>query len=139
MKFKAIIAILIGATVVFSLLAYALPYLVELWYPNTGSISNNPNLTVYVDGAIYVNNTAIPWEQCDPDSIYYLTLNVTNSGNQPLLVTCVTNGLPSDWSVTWTVNGTTVNAGASIEADFELGIPATASSWPTWGFHIYGE
>jgi hypothetical protein len=139
MKAKAILAVVIGAAIVFSLLAYAFPFLIDLYYPNTGSITNNPDLTVYVDGILSPTNTIIPWGQCDPDSVYLLSLNVTNTGNQPLLVTCVPEGLPADWTATWTVNGTTLNPGASIEADFELGIPATASSWPTWGFHIYGE
>jgi hypothetical protein len=112
----------------------------NLWYPNTGSIVQNPALEVYINGTPYANQTAVDWGAREAGQTYQFdNMTVKNSGTVALTILVVTEGLPTGWTLTWTANNTALNPGAKAEAPLQLSIPLSASSWGSWGFHIYGE
>ena len=116
----------------------AVGIIIQYIYPNNGTITDHPELTMYVAGIIQPNNTAIDWGACEPGLTYLMKFNVTNTGNTALTVQIIPYGLPSTWKLTWTYNNTVFAIGESKVADLELTIPSDAVSWPNWGFYVNG-
>ena len=111
--------------------------LVQNYYQNTGEIAT---LELYLDRTFYSNASTIDWGSCEPGGIYYFeNMTVLNNGEVDLLVTIITDGLPSDWLLEWGYNNTVITAGTYKAAELNLTIPAAATSWPTWGFYLNGE
>jgi len=129
----ALIAFIALATVA------AATIIIQYWYPNTGTIVDHPELTMRIEGTVWLNNTAIDWGACEPGSTYLMELNVTNTGNMSLTVQIIPYGLPSTWQLTWAYNNTLFAIGESKMANLELTIPSDATSWPTWGFYVNGN
>lgn len=113
--------------------------LIQYWYPNTGII-NKPSLKLYIDTIYYPNETAIDWGSCDVNSTYYFeNMTVINTGNTNLTVYIIPAGLPSTWTLTWTGNDTFLMPTQKVEGELSLTIPASAATWPTWGFYLRGR
>lgn len=113
--------------------------LIRYWFPNIGTITS-PSLKLYIDDSFYPNSTDIDWGACDPGATYYFdNMTVINTGTATLNVYVATQGLPVDWTLAWQGNNTVLNPGEKTGGWLNLTIPATATTWPDWGFHINGE
>jgi len=138
------IALTLTATLGFLIGMVAAAVVIHYYYPNIGTISQ-ASLTLYLNNKLYTNNTAINWTELnggslDPGYTYTVeNMTVVNTGNTPLTVYIVTEGLPADWTLSWQANDTLLNPSEQVSGWLNLTIPDTATDWPTWGFHLYGD
>lgn len=110
---------------------------IQYWFTNTGTIAS-PSLTIYINDIL--NETTIDWGLCEANSTYYFeNMTVVNTGNTNLTVYIVVVDLPLDWILDWGGNETLLIPGAKVEGELALTIPASATSWPTWGFYLRGS
>jgi uncharacterized membrane protein len=106
--------------------------------PQDGTISNHPELTIYINGTRWENGVSYNWGTREAGNTYYAELNVTNSGNMPLQVNLTTTDLPATWNLEWELNGATLDIGQSAKANLELTIPSNATEWIAWQLYIDG-
>lgn len=111
---------------------------VHYYYPNNDTIAG-ATLTLYLNGTAYANNTAIDWGACKAGNTYTKNLTIANFGGVTLNVTITTQNLPAEWTLTWQANNTRLEPDYEVVGWLNLTIPATATTWPTWGFSLNGE
>lgn len=132
---KKLLTVLSLASVLFGVVAAAT--LTQMYFPNTGEITV---LEIYLDNTLYSNGTAIDWGPCEPDNTYYFeNMTVINKGEVTLQVTIIPYNLPSDWILMWQHNNTVITTGTMKSGELNLTIPASATTWPEWGFYLNGE
>ena len=77
----------------------------QYMHPSTAH-GQTVELTAYLDGELWENNTAIDWGDVESDTAYWCYLNVTNTGQLNCTVSMTTTNLPAGWTQTWTANNT---------------------------------
>jgi uncharacterized membrane protein len=107
-----------------------------LYYTGKANVVENPELTVYLDSVLKLNDTTWDFGDVDPGSDYSKNLTVVNTGNKVLNVILRVQDLPVDWSLTWISNGTDLDPGESVSGSLILSVPSSASSglkiWDQW-------
>ena len=104
---------------------------------NTGQI---PSLTMYLDGNLKPNATAIDWGTCEAGYTYtFENMTVLNTGDVAVNVSIISADLPSTWLLTWQGNSSSLEPSAKVEGWLNLTVPVTAESWPSWSFSLIGE
>lgn len=127
----ALLALIVGVVAAF--------VVIEYYYPNIGSITTY-SLELYLDNVQHANNTVIDWGECEPGWMYSVeNMTVVNTGTVGMKVYIEIYGLPSDWTLAWQQNETSLAAGAKTMGWLNLTIPSTATSWPTWSLYLRGE
>lgn len=127
----ALIGLLVGAALADVVRRY--------WFPNIGTITTY-SLDIYLDDVFIANETAIDWGSCEPGFMYYYeNFTVANTGSADVTVYITPQDLPGDWLLHWDGNDTLLTAGQSTGGFLNLTIPATATTWPTWGFHLRAD
>jgi hypothetical protein len=128
--------VILGVVVVTAVGLGALSYILQT-NTNVGQI---PSLTMYLDGDLKPNATAIDWGQCEPGYTYtFENMTVLNTGDVAVNVSIVSDDLPVNWFIEWQANNTLVEPSAKIEGWLNLTIPLTAETWPIWSFSLIGE
>jgi len=128
--------VILGVVVVTAVGLGALSYILQT-NTNVGQI---PSLTMYLDGDLKPNATAIDWGQCEPGYTYtFPNMTVLNTGDVAYNVSLVTTDLPANWLIEWQRNNTFIEPSMKLEGWLNLTIPITAESWPSWAFTLQGE
>lgn len=136
-KKKVSLVLALAIMVAFASVAFAV---VDLYYkmPMSATVVESAKLTIYLDNATWTNGTDVDWGNFTAGQSKQKSFDIYNAGNIALQVTIQNSGLPSDWSLTYTGNGTVVNALEWLNGTLTLTVPSEASlSSYYWQCNIY--
>lgn len=106
------------------------------YHPHEGTVASL-SIEEYIDGVKHANGTTVSWgSSLTAGQTYNKTYRVHNTGNVACQIVVHVISLPSDWSLTWTGNNTTLDAGMDVSAKMQLTIPSNASA-TTFSFDVY--
>ena len=106
--------------------------------PNSGTIPAVGELTIYVNGSstAWVNGTAVDWGVL-AEGENTLPLDIKNTGNVNLTVTCAATDLPEEWTIGFSEHGDIAYVNQWLNGTVTLTVPvgATPDTYE-WGFQI---
>lgn len=123
----AVIAVLIG--VVIAAAANS------LLYPQDGTVGDVEAIAAYVDYEPWATGIPIHWGDLEPGQTYLKWLEVENVGSVPINVTFHVQGLPIDWTETWSANTSAINMdpGVTVGGTLQLIVPGgTPAGFYDW-------
>ena len=102
-------------------------------YPSSATV-NKLEVTIYLNGEVWTNGTAIPWGNVNASTTYYYdNLTAKNTGEVAVTVTLHAEGLPAGWTTEWIGNDTFLEVNESVGGELSLSVPAEATD----GFHSW--
>jgi len=105
--------------------------------PSTATVTN-VGLQVYIDNELWVNGTELDWSPVEPNSTYYFSnLTALNSGSVNFTVTLTAPNLPTDWTLTWTANGTVLAPNQMAQAELTLYVPVNVVAGQTYTWDMW--
>lgn len=106
---------------------------VNLYYemPMSATIQENPEVMMYLGTSQWTNETDVGWGTLMAGSQTTKTFNVLNTGNVALQVIATVSGLPQDWDLVYSRNGSTIQPGVWLNGTLSL----TTSSMAENGTH----
>lgn len=137
MQKKMRVIAVVQVTLLFALVALLVSAAVTLHYrmPMDATVASSPELTSYVDGSPWTNNTAVSWGTVNTGS-NMKSLDIKNTGNEDLTVYLLISGLPSGWTLTYDQNSTLVSPGNWLNGTLTLMVPSDASGTHAWTSYI---
>ena len=133
MKKLAYLAILIAGLLV----GVAIAVVVQMQVPMQATVPSELTFTTTIDGEPWTGGTTLDWGTVTPGITYLSSLDVANTGTITAKVYLYYEPLPTDWTLTWSMNGTTLTPTQHAIADIELTVPASASGGTfNWGTYI---
>jgi len=136
-KKKVSLALAIAIIVAFASVAFAS---ITLYYkmPMSATVVKSPSITIYLDNATWINGTDVDWGNFTAGQSKQKSLDIYNTGNVALQITIQNAGVPQDWSLTYTRNGTVVNPLEWLNGTLTLTVASTASlAGYYWDCNIY--
>lgn len=97
-----------------------------LTFNMTGTVSQTGSLTYILDGAEWTE-TDIDWGTVTPGSTNTKPLNVNNQMNIPVTPQLITT-LPAGWTITWTLNSTSISVTTLSTGTLSLIVPSDATA-----------
>ena len=97
-------------------------------YNQTAHVTATVAFDFYLDDVITPPDTTIDWGDLEPLHTYEKLMNVTNTGNVPIIITAIISDLPSGWTETWAGNETLLLVGERISAPLILTVPLSDTS-----------
>jgi len=118
-------------------LVSAVSAVVVLFYnmPMNGTVAEQAELQLYLDGGVYINGTDISWGTLIKGA-NTKSLDIYNSGNVALTVIAFANA-PDDWAMAYSQNSTVVNPSQWLNGTLTLTVPQDVSAGVYyWGFSL---
>lgn len=107
--------------------------------PNSGTIPSAMLVTVEFDDIVKVDGDPFLWGSLGyGDNLK--TMNVTNISDGVIRVFLYYDNVPANWLVTWNMNNTLIDVGASAVDNYNITVPQgyTSGSY-NWNTRIYVE
>jgi len=97
-------------------------------YNQTAHVTATVTFDFYLDDLKTERETTIDWGDLEPLHTYEKLMNVTNTGNVPIIITAIISDLPSGWTETWAGNETLLLVGEEVCEPLILTTPLSDAS-----------
>ena len=95
-----------------------------------------PEITMYLDDALWNNGTLCQWGNVTPGESYTHNFTVANHGLTTVEAWITTAELPTDWNFTWTMDHTVILPSQVVSGDLVLTVGSNVTSgkyeWAMW-------
>lgn len=136
-KKKVSLALTLAIIITFASVAFAA---ITLYYkmPMSATVVESAKLTMYLDNATWTNGTDVDWGNFTAGESKQKSFDIYNKGNVALQITMQTSGVPQDWSIIYSGNGTVVNPLEWLNGTLTLTVTSEASlATYYWQTNIY--